>query len=73
LVTPLCRKQKNKERPILTLGGKILKYKSDEKILRFTLSQSIQGSLDYEEGLKARALIAAAKIEKIGSTSGETV
>jgi hypothetical protein len=72
-VCPLCKKLPNQERPELVLGGKPIAYKEDEPILGFTLSQSIQGGIAYEKRLKARTVIAATKLETIGSTSGSVV
>jgi hypothetical protein len=72
-VTPLCPKPRGKDRPVLTLGDKILKYKSDEKILGFTLSQGIQGGTSFIKRIKDKATIAAARIEKIGSGNGRLV
>ena len=72
-VTPLCPKKKNVNRPPLHLGGKPLKYKEEERILGFMLSQQIQGGRAYAKRLNAKADIAIAKIEKIGASSGHLV
>jgi hypothetical protein len=72
-VTPLCKKKQHQPRPTLFLGGKPLKYKTEEQILGFTLSTNLQGGTNYEKKLKAKTVIAAAKIEKIGSGNGVLV
>ena len=71
--TPLCPDLKSRPRPTLKLGGKILEYKTDEKILGFTLSKTIQGSQNYLPRYKAKAETAVAKLEKIGASSGPEV
>ena len=43
-VTPLCPKPTGSEHPPLFLGGAPLKYKPEEKMLGFILSQSIKAA-----------------------------
>jgi hypothetical protein len=57
-------------RPILTLGGEVLKYKEGETILGFPLTQAIQGGRAFVKKVKSKAAIATAKIEKIGIHNG---
>ncbi len=72
-ITPLCNKLPNKERPVAKLGKKILPYKTGEKMLGFTIGQSIQGTLTYGPNYRSKTKNAVAKLETMGIHNRQTI